>query len=84
MKMGITPRVAQMDGLPEHGDIRDWLKTYTSNDLARLIEEAKPAPDDPQHRSLTPHKNRRKNRGIHGFAAAGGKLLAANTMPSSG
>jgi hypothetical protein len=36
-----------MDGLPEHGDIRDWLKTYTSNDLARLIEEAKPAPDDP-------------------------------------
>jgi 5S rRNA maturation endonuclease (ribonuclease M5) len=46
-KMGITPRVAQMDGLPENGDIRDWLKTHTSDDLARLIKEAPPAIDEP-------------------------------------
>jgi predicted P-loop ATPase len=46
-KMGIIPRVAQMDGLPERGDIRDWLKTHTSEDLSHLIEEAKPLADEP-------------------------------------
>jgi hypothetical protein len=27
--VGIVPRIAKMDGLPEHGDVRDWLKTHT-------------------------------------------------------
>jgi hypothetical protein len=45
--VGIVPRIAQLDDLPEHGDIRDWLKTHTSDDLARLIQDAKPAPDEP-------------------------------------
>ena len=44
--VGIVPRIAQLDGLPEHGDLRDWMKTHTSDDLARVIENAKPAADE--------------------------------------
>jgi hypothetical protein len=45
-KIGITPRIAQMDGLPEGGDIRDWLKTHTKEDLDQVIHDAIPAPDN--------------------------------------
>jgi DNA primase len=44
-KIGITPRIAQMDGLPEGGDVRDWLKTHTAEELAQLIRDTIPAPD---------------------------------------
>jgi hypothetical protein len=42
----IIPRIAQLDGLPEHGDIRDWLKTHTQEDLDRVVREATPATDE--------------------------------------
>ena len=44
--VGIVPRIAQLHDLSVGGDIRDWLKTHTSDDLARLIEEAMPASDE--------------------------------------
>jgi hypothetical protein len=44
--MKIIPRIAQLDGLPEHGDIRDWLKTHTQEDLDRVVREATPATDE--------------------------------------
>jgi len=42
--VGIMARVAQLDGLPEHGDVRDWMKTHTQEDLDRVVKEAV-APD---------------------------------------
>jgi hypothetical protein len=42
----IIPRIAQLDGLPEHGDIRDWLKTHTQENLDRVLREATPATDE--------------------------------------
>jgi hypothetical protein len=44
-KVGILPRLARMHALPEHGDIRDWLKTHTQEDLDRLITDATPPAD---------------------------------------
>jgi Virulence-associated protein E len=44
--VGITPKIVKMEGLPEHGDVRDWLKTHTADDLAELIANAEPAIDD--------------------------------------
>jgi hypothetical protein len=44
--VAIVPRIARMDGLPEHGDVRDWLKTHTQEDLDRLIEEVRAATDE--------------------------------------
>jgi hypothetical protein len=42
-QVGIVPRIARMDGLPPHGDIRDWLKAHPKQeDLDRLIQEATP------------------------------------------
>jgi hypothetical protein len=46
-QVGIIPRIAQLDGLPEHGDVRDWLQTHTQDDLARVIADA-PAAHEPQ------------------------------------
>lgn len=43
---GLTPRLAVLDGLPEHGDIGDWLKTHRQEDLDRVIHGAKPAADE--------------------------------------
>jgi putative DNA primase/helicase len=43
--IGLTPRIAELDGLPEHGDLRDWLTMHGQEDLDHLIAEAKPAPD---------------------------------------
>jgi 5S rRNA maturation endonuclease (ribonuclease M5) len=45
-RVGVTPRVTKMDGLPEHGDLQDWLKTHTQEDLDRLIAEAPVAPEE--------------------------------------
>jgi putative DNA primase/helicase len=45
--VGLTPRIAKMDGLPEHGDVRDWLKTHSQEDLDRVVAAAPPfTPDE--------------------------------------
>jgi hypothetical protein len=44
--VGQIPRLAQLDGLPPHGDVRDWLKTHTQDDLDRVIAEATPIADE--------------------------------------
>jgi hypothetical protein len=41
-QVGIVPRLARMEGLPPHGDIRDWLKAHQQEDLDKLIAEARP------------------------------------------
>jgi hypothetical protein len=38
--VGVTPRVAQLEGLPEKGDIRDWLKRHSQEELDRVVAEA--------------------------------------------
>jgi 5S rRNA maturation endonuclease (ribonuclease M5) len=49
--VGITPRLAELDGLPEHGDVRDWLKTHGQEDLDRVITAAQPmAEESPERR----------------------------------
>jgi 5S rRNA maturation endonuclease (ribonuclease M5) len=52
-QVGLTPRVAQMEELPEHGDVRDWLKMLTPEDLDRLIAEAPMAGEAPNDPSAT-------------------------------
>jgi putative DNA primase/helicase len=47
--VGIVPRIATLDGLPEHGDIRNWLKMHPDQEeLDRLIAEAQPVLDSTQ------------------------------------
>jgi hypothetical protein len=43
--VGITPRIAKMDGLPVGGDVGYWLKTHTAEDLAQIIAQAEPVID---------------------------------------
>jgi hypothetical protein len=45
--VGIVPRIAQLDGLDEHGDVRAWMKTHTTEDLERVIKDAMPATEKP-------------------------------------
>jgi hypothetical protein len=47
-RIGITPRVVQMDGLPEHGDISDWMKGRNQDDLDALVQMA------PKYEAETP------------------------------
>ena len=37
--VGNTAHVARIEGLPEKGDIRDWLKTHGQGDLNRLVAD---------------------------------------------
>ena len=37
--IGNTAHVARIEGLPEKGDIRDWLKTHGQGDLNRLVAD---------------------------------------------
>jgi putative DNA primase/helicase len=44
-RVGITPRLAALDGLPEHGDVGDWLKRHGQDELDRVVAAAPPAPE---------------------------------------
>jgi AAA domain len=46
--VGLTPRLAVLEGLPEHGDVRDWLQTHTQEDLDRVVADARPREEAPE------------------------------------
>jgi hypothetical protein len=53
-RVGITARVAQLNGLPEKGDVRDWLQTHTQEDLDRVVAEAIAVETTPEDQEKTP------------------------------
>jgi hypothetical protein len=88
--VGLTPRLAQLDGLPEHGDVRDWLKTHTQADLDRVVAEAvvvEAAPEDQdQHAAgaeeeeiAAPRWPVLDDQALHGLAGDVVRVIAPHT-----
>jgi putative DNA primase/helicase len=53
--MGIMSRIAELDGLPEHGDVRDWLTSHNQEDLDRIVAQAVPAQPAKEPRPFIVH-----------------------------
>jgi putative DNA primase/helicase len=51
--VGLTPCIAELDGLPPKGDIRDWLRNHSQDDLDAVVAAAKPYEEQEQAAAAT-------------------------------